>query len=263
MASPREPTLKRPLWIVLVGGAVTHAVVGTSLDTLCGLSPETAKPSKAKGKKTCPKCNARLREARALAKEESKKTHYTWEKQHPVFTLDDWKYQVANDDTLLGYNEWIEYEIEVRKGTDDEIVAEPPGVTIKNIEELAEHVGASEPNERSIEHRIYKDTDCGAWFKYSPPLNESYGSVLVGTIIEGSNVEPIVAPRRLFFPFKSGEFDAAIEGIERDAEVCWKHVNECPEGCVGDSCGYTSHAWCDEVEINKIPLETEEDDCEP
>ena len=248
------------MWIVLIGGTVTHAVVGTSLDTLCGLSPETAKPSKAKGKKTCPKCNARLREARQLAREDSKKIHYTWERQHPVFTLDDWKYQVANDDTLLGYNEWIEYEIEVRKGTDDEIVV---GKTLHNIADLAEHVGAWEPTEKSIERRIYKDTACGAWFKYDHPLNESYGSVLIGTIVEGSNVEPIVAPRRLFFPFDSNLFDSSIKTIENDADVCWKHVNECPEGCVGDSCGYTSRAWHDEIEVNKRPVDTEEENCEP
>lgn len=137
------------------------------------------------------------------------------------------------------------------------------GAAIRTIADLAEHLCAAAATEDMIARRLYKDTHCGAWFKYDPPLNESYGSVLIGTIVEGSNVEPIVAPRRLFFPFDSDLFDAAIESIENDADVCWKHVNECPTGCVGDSCGYTGHAWCDEIEINKRPVDTDEDEVEP
>ena len=28
------------------------------------------------------------------------------------FPKDDWKYEVANDDTVLGYSEWVEHKIE-------------------------------------------------------------------------------------------------------------------------------------------------------
>lgn len=28
--------------------------------------------------------------------------------EHPEYPLDDWKHEVANDDTRLGYMEWIE-----------------------------------------------------------------------------------------------------------------------------------------------------------
>jgi len=32
--------------------------------------------------------------------------------EHTEYTLDDWKYEVANDDTRLGYWEWVTVRIE-------------------------------------------------------------------------------------------------------------------------------------------------------
>jgi hypothetical protein len=34
-----------------------------------------------------------------------------WE-NHPNYPLDDWKAEVANDDTRLGYHEWVMHKIE-------------------------------------------------------------------------------------------------------------------------------------------------------
>ena len=38
--------------------------------------------------------------------------------------------------------------------------------TIHTMHELAEHIGANEPTEESMSHRIYKDTECGAWLAF-------------------------------------------------------------------------------------------------
>lgn len=124
---------------------------------------------------------------------------------------------------------------------------------IRNLDDLAKHVGASDSSVDMIARRIYKDTQCGAWFKYDPPLNMSYGSVLVGTIVEGSPIEPIVSPRRLYFPFKASDFDGALEDIDLDSSVCWEHVNECEPECSGGECGYSSHAGFREVAVNQRP----------
>ena len=32
---------------------------------------------------------------------------------HPDYPVEDWKEQVANDDTRLGYHEWVNHEIEL------------------------------------------------------------------------------------------------------------------------------------------------------
>lgn len=34
-----------------------------------------------------------------------------WE-NHPDYPLDDWKQEVANDDTRLGYHQWVMHKIE-------------------------------------------------------------------------------------------------------------------------------------------------------
>lgn len=32
--------------------------------------------------------------------------------EHPDYPIEDWKYEVANNDTKLGYKEWLEHKIE-------------------------------------------------------------------------------------------------------------------------------------------------------
>ena len=39
--------------------------------------------------------------------------------EDPRFTREDWKYEVANEDTQLGYGEWVEHRIEAT-GDDEE-----------------------------------------------------------------------------------------------------------------------------------------------
>jgi hypothetical protein len=33
-----------------------------------------------------------------------------------AYPVEDWKYEVANDDTILGYDEWVQHQIESHKG---------------------------------------------------------------------------------------------------------------------------------------------------
>jgi len=35
--------------------------------------------------------------------------------EHPDYPVEDWKYEVSNGDTALGYNEWVEHQIELNK----------------------------------------------------------------------------------------------------------------------------------------------------
>ena len=66
----RQASLRRPLWIMLVGGRAAHAVIGQGLDTVCGLEPEIADaPPWIAAIKRCVRCEARLKAARAAAKE--------------------------------------------------------------------------------------------------------------------------------------------------------------------------------------------------
>lgn len=133
---------------------------------------------------------------------------------------------------------------------------------LRNLFGVAEHLGADvsrndrEATVRSAGRRLYKDTACGAWLDFSDER-----CVVVGTIVEGSDVEPIVSPRRLWYPFAPSLLDEAIEAIEADADACWRHVNECDE-CEG-WCGYTDHAGCLVLELNEpgeLPEEAHHDE---
>jgi hypothetical protein len=118
--------------------------------------------------------------------------------------------------------------------------------TIRTPEQLFEYLGAAD--EAGASRRLYKDTACGAWLDASDAR-----SFLIGTIVEGSDVEPVVSPRRLYYPVSEIDVDRAIQEIEADAEVVWGHISECSEECDGERCGYTSHAGSMEVIIGPVP----------
>lgn len=48
-----------------------------------------------------------------------------WELDHEDFPREDWRYQVQNNDTLLGYREWLNVQLELN-GREDEIEQPPP-----------------------------------------------------------------------------------------------------------------------------------------
>ena len=138
--------------------------------------------------------------------------------------------------------------------TDDQALSLRDGTLVdpeplRNHEQVAEHLGGD------IAKRIYKDTACGAWVDLKDPR-----CLIIGTIVEGSDVEPIVRPRRLWYPFLAPLLDQAIAAVEQDASDCWQHVNECDDDCTGDSCGYSRVAGSDVVDLNQPDPEDEHHD---
>lgn len=75
---------------------------------------------------------------------------------------------------------------------------------------------------KSCERRIYKDTSCGAWIDFP-----GCGTIrtIIGTIVEGSDVEPCVWPEELVWPFTQEELEHAIEEIEAEADAKWHEIN--------------------------------------
>jgi hypothetical protein len=52
------------------------------------------------------------------------------------------------------------------------------------------------------------------------------GGVLVGTIVEGSDVEPLVQPEELLYPFTGKRWDETIQRLEFEADHHWLRLNE-------------------------------------
>lgn len=97
--------------------------------------------------------------------------------------------------------------------------------TFRNVEELADAIGALEPTEKSMDHRVYKDTACGAWLTLL--TDEATGTVVgvqLGSIVEGSSVE--IGPYDLLFPIAEQDYDDCIQVIEDQAEAAWNEANE-------------------------------------
>lgn len=100
---------------------------------------------------------------------------------------------------------------------------------IKNLEELADHVGANNPTATSISRRVYKDTACVAW------VSEEDGTVKIGSIVEG--VERTTEVQELEFPFSEEEWDEAVQAVEDEAEEIWSETHGC-EDCGEEYGGY-------------------------
>lgn len=41
-----------------------------------------------------------------------KQKDYGWDKEHPDYPRADWRYEVYNRDTCLGYNTWVAHQVE-------------------------------------------------------------------------------------------------------------------------------------------------------
>jgi hypothetical protein len=107
--------------------------------------------------------------------------------------------------------------------------------TIRNLRQLAEHVGANhtrgstEELKRSIAHRLYKDTECGISF-YTPPDGKW---VTVSGYCEGSDAEH--PSYKLTFPFAAEEFDKAVEKADQDGVDEWDATHGCDD-CETEEC---------------------------
>jgi hypothetical protein len=97
---------------------------------------------------------------------------------------------------------------------------------LATLADVAQHLGASEPTNDAIRHRVYKDTDCGAWAQV---IEAELGNGLVfrvGSIIEGS--EALAGPIEVPLPATAQEIDDAIEAVEDEAEELWHEAQNIP-----------------------------------
>lgn len=88
------------------------------------------------------------------------------------------------------------------------------GFLINNIQDVAEKIWGTEVNH--LEHDVYRNTDCGAWIRWSDDW------VQVGSIVEGSDAE---FDRTFEFPFDSDEMDHWMDELERLTSEAWRDAN--------------------------------------
>jgi hypothetical protein len=77
------------------------------------------------------------------------------------------------------------------------------------IKVIADNIG-SEPDQKSIDRAIYKETDCGAWVRFDDK------GIMVGTIVEGSDAE----------------YSERIELSDQEDELCkrfWDAIQRCQD----------------------------------
>lgn len=90
---------------------------------------------------------------------------------------------------------------------------------IRNLEALAEHVGAGRPTDESIARRLYKDTNCGISFWTDGKR------VVVAGYCEGSERE--CPPHAFEFPFEERAFDEAVEEADNEGCEVWNDTHGC------------------------------------
>lgn len=112
---------------------------------------------------------------------------------------------------------------------------------IKDLQELADYVGATFPTETALGRRLYKDTMCGVWISilHHDKTQQPIG-VSVGSIVEGSQDE--VAPNHLFFPFSEQMWEESLCSIEEQADFLWHEANFLEEHAIR-SCDEYHDAW--------------------
>jgi hypothetical protein len=89
---------------------------------------------------------------------------------------------------------------------------------IENSQDVARYFGLEEHEQDRVSRQLYKATDCGAWLQFIDD------GVMVGTIVEGADVEP--ESITLTFPFTENDFNAAIQTLEEQAAEIWHEWNE-------------------------------------
>lgn len=95
-------------------------------------------------------------------------------------------------------------------------------VIIRNTEDLAEYLSVTvgkykDKLKEAIASRVYKNTDCGAWVKFTET------GIILGSIVEGSEAE--VDTDELTFPFTSEDYEKTIEHIECEVDILWREAN--------------------------------------
>lgn len=95
-------------------------------------------------------------------------------------------------------------------------------MTIRDLAELAAHVGAYRPTVKSIAHRLYKDTDCG--ISFWAPEGDSPDRVVVAGYAEGTDAE--CPNHELKFPFESDDFDLTVETADREGVELFEETHD-------------------------------------
>ena len=104
-------------------------------------------------------------------------------------------------------------------------------IRINSLGELADLIGAAH-TANSVERRVYKDTECGAWC-----LVDVEG-VSLGSIVEGSHAA--VGPTCLVYPFSAKDWDEAVQHVEDEVKRIWNETHGCCDcglrGAVNPEC---------------------------
>ena len=88
------------------------------------------------------------------------------------------------------------------------------GFLINNIQDVAEKIWGTTVH--LLERDVYKNTDCGAWIRWSDDC------VQIGSIVEGSDAE---FDRTFKFPFDSDEMESWIDELETLTDEAWREAN--------------------------------------
>lgn len=93
---------------------------------------------------------------------------------------------------------------------------------IHSIYDLARELGGEPDNrehcEAQISKRVYKGTDCGAWFK------ETQTGIEIGSIVEGFDGDG-VGPVSIPYPFELKVFWTELDRIDKAASAIWTWAN--------------------------------------
>lgn len=103
---------------------------------------------------------------------------------------------------------------------------------IRNIQELADHVGAARADDAAIRRRLFKDTSCGIGF----------ASTETGIVVAGycEGTDDCCPEHALDYPFTADAFDEAVKAADEDGCRLWDETHGCEDcgldGAVNPEC---------------------------
>lgn len=105
---------------------------------------------------------------------------------------------------------------------------------LRSHKDLAEFLGA-EATEQSLDRRVYKNTECGAWLLFIGDEGVKLGSIVEGT-------ERCCIPAALKYPFTVTAFRIALKYIEDQASDIWDETHGCDhcgmDGAINPACDF-------------------------
>jgi len=101
---------------------------------------------------------------------------------------------------------------------------------IEDMAGLADHLGV-EGDCTAIAHRIYDETECGAYLAIQGEGDDIDG-ITVGAVVDGT--EHVTRIVYLPFPFYPGDLRDALALVEAEAKAIWDETHGCPDCFGGD-----------------------------